>query len=63
MVPPKLKFWPISRKKNLETQQEPALKNGFLQTLLSSNDNIVLLMNSGFVQYNAPLEKYVKVAQ
>ena len=38
MVPPNLKFWAISRKESLESQQNPALRNRFLRTLLCSND-------------------------
>ena len=38
MVPPNIKFWSISRKESLESQQKHALRNRFLRTLLFSND-------------------------
>ena len=38
MVPPKLNFWSISHKENVDCQQEHALRNRFLRTLLCSND-------------------------
>ena len=44
MVPPNLNFWSISRKESLKSQQEHALRNRFLQTLLCSND----IVNPGY---------------
>ena len=38
MVPPNLNFWSISRGESLESQQNHALRNRFLRTLLCSND-------------------------
>ena len=38
MIPPNIKFWSISRKWWLESQQKPACRNRFLRTLLWSND-------------------------
>ena len=37
MVPPNLNFWSIPRRESLESQQNYALKNRFLRTLLCSN--------------------------
>ena len=39
MVPPKSKFWSVSRKENLESQRKQALRSRFLRKLLCSNDN------------------------
>ena len=44
MNPPNLKFWSISRKESLESQQKHALRNKFLRKLLCSND----LFNPGY---------------
>ena len=39
MVPPVITFWSISRKESLESEQEHALRNRFVRTLLCSKDN------------------------
>ena len=44
MFPPNLNFWSISRKESLESQQQHALRNKFLRTLLCSND----ILNPGY---------------
>ena len=44
MSPPNLSFWSISRKEELESQQEHALRNRFFRTLLCSND----ILNPGY---------------
>ena len=46
MVPPNLKFWSISRKEILESQQKHAFKNWFLRTLMCSIDSF----NPGYNQ-------------
>ena len=38
MVTPNLKFWSISRKESLESQEKPAFRNRFLRALYCSND-------------------------
>ena len=40
MGPPNLKFWSISRKGSLESQQKLALKKRFVRTLLFSSDTL-----------------------
>ena len=44
MSPPNLNFWSISHKESLESQQEHALRNRFLRTLLCLND----IFNPGY---------------
>ena len=81
MVLPNLKFWSLSRKQSLDSQQKHALGNKILRSLLCSNDNLIpgynrkmpirkktllltefiLPLNSCFLQYIAPVEKYVNV--
>ena len=46
MVPANLDFWSISRKENLELQQQQAIRRKLLRTLFCWNDNF----NSGYSQ-------------
>ena len=44
MVPPNLNFWSLSQRESLESQQNHAIRNNFLRTLLCSDD----ILNPGY---------------
>ena len=44
MVPPNINFWSISRNESVESQQNHAIRNGFLHTQLCLND----IFNPGY---------------